>query len=118
VLLSKGNTETKCGAETEGKAIQRLPHLGISPICNHQTQTLLMMLRSALLSGDWYSCLLKGSVRALPIQMHMLAANHWTEHDDFNRVVRGRTEGAKGVWIPIGRTTITNQRPQNSQGLN
>jgi len=23
--------ETKCGAETEGKAIQRLPHLGIQP---------------------------------------------------------------------------------------
>jgi hypothetical protein len=29
-----GNMETKCGAETEGKAIQRLPHLGINPICN------------------------------------------------------------------------------------
>jgi hypothetical protein len=35
-----GNTETKCRAETEGKAIQRLPHLGIHPICTHQTQTL------------------------------------------------------------------------------
>jgi hypothetical protein len=36
VLLRRGNktpmggdTETKCGAETEGKAIQRLPYLGI-----------------------------------------------------------------------------------------
>jgi hypothetical protein len=29
-----GNMETKCGAETEGNAIQRLPHLGINPICN------------------------------------------------------------------------------------
>jgi len=27
-----GNTETKFGAETEGMAIQRLPHLGIQPI--------------------------------------------------------------------------------------
>jgi hypothetical protein len=27
-----GNTETKHGAETEGKAIQRLPHLRIHPI--------------------------------------------------------------------------------------
>jgi hypothetical protein len=27
-----GNTETKCGANTEGKAIHRLPHLGIHPI--------------------------------------------------------------------------------------
>ena len=47
VLLRRGNkifmrtnTETKCGAETEGKAPQRLPHLGIHPMYNHQTQTL------------------------------------------------------------------------------
>ena len=53
VLLKKGNNillgenmETKCGAETEEKAIQRLPHLGIHPIYSHQTQTLLWMLRS------------------------------------------------------------------------
>jgi hypothetical protein len=30
-----GDTETKCGAEIEGKAIQRLPHLGIHPIYSH-----------------------------------------------------------------------------------
>jgi hypothetical protein len=43
-ILRRGNkipmagvTETKCGAETEGKAIQRLPHLGIHPIYSHQT---------------------------------------------------------------------------------
>jgi hypothetical protein len=54
ILLRKGNkipiegvTETKCGAETEGKAIQRLPHLGIHPINNHQNQTLLWMPTSA-----------------------------------------------------------------------
>jgi hypothetical protein len=34
-------TETKCGAETEGMAIQKLPHLGIHLIYNLQTQTLL-----------------------------------------------------------------------------
>jgi hypothetical protein len=39
----EGVTETKCGAETEGMTIQRLPHLGIHPIYNHQTQTLLWM---------------------------------------------------------------------------
>jgi hypothetical protein len=38
-----GVTETKFGAETEGKMIQRLPHLGIHPINNHQTQTLMQM---------------------------------------------------------------------------
>ena len=40
-ILTGGNIETKYGAETEGKAIQRLPHLGIYPIYSHQTQTLL-----------------------------------------------------------------------------
>ena len=39
----KGVTETKFGAETEGKTIQRLPHLGIHLIYNHQTQTLVHM---------------------------------------------------------------------------
>jgi hypothetical protein len=39
----EGVTETKFGAKTEGKTIQRLPHLGIHLIYNHQTQTLLHM---------------------------------------------------------------------------
>ena len=54
VLLRRGNkipmrgdTESKCGAETEGKTIQRLPHLGIHPIYSHQTQTLLWISTSA-----------------------------------------------------------------------
>ena len=42
-----GDTETKCGAKTEGKAIQSLPHLGIHPIYSHQTQILLWMPSSA-----------------------------------------------------------------------
>jgi hypothetical protein len=50
ILLRRGNkitmegvTETKFGAETEGTTIQKLPNLGIHPINNHQTQTLLWM---------------------------------------------------------------------------
>ena len=39
----EGVTETKFGAETEGRTIQRLPHPEIHPINNHQTQTLLHM---------------------------------------------------------------------------
>jgi hypothetical protein len=46
-ILKGGNTETKCGAETEGKSIQRLPYLGIHPIYRHQTPTLLLVPRSA-----------------------------------------------------------------------
>jgi hypothetical protein len=43
----EGVTETKCGAETEGKTIQRLSYLGIRPIYSHQTQILLWMPTSA-----------------------------------------------------------------------
>jgi hypothetical protein len=50
ILLKRGNkipmggvTETMCEAETEEVIIQRLPHLGIYPINNHKTQTLLWM---------------------------------------------------------------------------
>jgi hypothetical protein len=39
--------DTKCGAETEGKAFQRLHHLGIHPMYSYQTQTLLWMPTSA-----------------------------------------------------------------------
>jgi hypothetical protein len=34
----EGVTETKFGAKTEGKTIQRLPHPGIHPTYNHQSQ--------------------------------------------------------------------------------
>jgi hypothetical protein len=54
ILLRRGNkipmegvTETKHEAETEGMTIQRLLHLGIHPINNHQNQTLLCMPSSA-----------------------------------------------------------------------
>jgi hypothetical protein len=47
LLLSKRNIGTKCGAESEGKAIPRLPHMGNHPINNHQTQILLLMPISA-----------------------------------------------------------------------
>jgi hypothetical protein len=43
IPIEEGVTEIKCGAEIEGKAIQRLPPLGIHPIYSHQTQALLWM---------------------------------------------------------------------------
>jgi hypothetical protein len=42
-IIMEGDTETKCYSGTEGITIQRWPHLGIHPIYNHQTQTLLWM---------------------------------------------------------------------------
>jgi hypothetical protein len=45
ILLRRGNkismevvTETKCGAETEGKPNQILPYLETHPLYSHQTQ--------------------------------------------------------------------------------
>jgi hypothetical protein len=46
-ILTGGNMETKCGAETERKAIQRLPHLGVHPIYSHQIWMLWWMPGSA-----------------------------------------------------------------------
>jgi hypothetical protein len=40
--------------------------------------------------------------------MWMLAPGHLTEHGDPNGGVRGKTEGAEGVFNVIGRTTISN----------
>jgi hypothetical protein len=42
-------TETKFGAEMEGRTIQRLPHLEIQPTNNHQTQTLFIAYASKVL---------------------------------------------------------------------
>jgi hypothetical protein len=39
----QGVTETKFGDEMEGRTMQRLPHLEIHTIINHQMQTLLHM---------------------------------------------------------------------------
>jgi hypothetical protein len=52
VILRRGikipmGGDPKFGVETEGKAIQRLPHLGTHPIYSHQTQTQLWMPTSA-----------------------------------------------------------------------
>jgi hypothetical protein len=45
-IVTGANIVAKCGAKTEGKASQRLPHPGIHPIYSHQTQILLWMPRS------------------------------------------------------------------------
>jgi len=54
---------TKCGAETKGMTIQRLPLLGINPIYNHQTQKLFWMTTSAC----WQEPDIAVSCEALPV---------------------------------------------------
>ena len=40
-ILMGANMKTKCGAESDGKTTQRLPHMGMHPIYSYQIQTLL-----------------------------------------------------------------------------
>jgi len=56
LLLCKGNAGTKNRAETEGKAIQRRPFLGIHLTCRHKMLRLLLMPGKLLLTGASYSC--------------------------------------------------------------
>jgi len=74
--------------------------------------------KKCLLTGARYGCLLRGSARALLIQMRMLAANHWTKQGDPNGGVREKIEGAEWVYNPIGRKTVsTNQAPSDLPGI-
>jgi hypothetical protein len=92
--------------------IQRLPHLGIHPIYNHQTQTLLWMSTSAY----WQEPDIAVTREAPPvpeIQRWILAAYHWTKHRVLNEGARESTQEAEGASNPIGGITIwTNQYPR------
>ena len=68
ILLRRGNKipmegDTKCGAETEGKTIQRWSYQGIHPIYGYQTQTLLWMPKSAC----WHKSNIAVSWEAPPV---------------------------------------------------
>jgi hypothetical protein len=68
-----------------------------------------------LLSGHWYSSLLWGCANAWQIQNWMLTVSYWMENRAPNEGARESTQGAKGVWNPIGGTTVqTNQYLQSS----
>ena len=60
--LMGGATGTNTGADTEERIIQRLPYLGIHPICSHQTQSLLLMPKSVC----WQEPDMDASSQALP----------------------------------------------------
>jgi hypothetical protein len=59
MLLKSGNkiprggvTETKCGAETEGMTIQRLPHFGIHPIKIPPKPDTIVDANKSMMTGD------------------------------------------------------------------
>ena len=60
--LTGGNTRSNREAGVEKKIIQRLPHLGIHPMCIYQTQALLLMPRSTY----WQEPDMDASSEALP----------------------------------------------------
>ena len=94
---------------------------GISPILQCTSIKCKMCDEIVCFTGAWYSCLLRGSARAWPIQILMHAVNQQTEHRDPRGGVRGRTYGAEGVCNSIGRTPILASQtppPKTSQGLN
>jgi hypothetical protein len=63
-----------------------------------------------LLTGAWYSCLLRGSVSISQIEV-----DAWTNHGVPNGGAKESAKGAEGVYSSIGGT---NQYSQSSQGLN
>jgi hypothetical protein len=77
-ISMEGVTETKFGADMEGRTIQRLTHPGIHLINSHQMQTLL----------------------------HMPARFCWQDPDIPLFCEAMSMPGAKGVYNPIGRTAI------------
>jgi hypothetical protein len=103
-LLSKRIAGTRSGAETEGKAIQRLPHLGIhlpTPKPDFCWCQGVLTDRSPVYLSPI------GFASAGPKPMQMNTAKHWTEYDDPTGEDRARTVGAEGVCILIGRTTMS-----------
>jgi hypothetical protein len=70
-----------------------------------------------LLTGAWYSCLLRDFTSAWLIQRWMLSTHFWTEHRVLDERARERIQGDAGVCNPIGGTTIwTNQYPSELPG--
>jgi hypothetical protein len=64
-------------------------------------------VKKCLLTGIWYSWLLRGSSRAWKMQRQKFTVKYWTEHGVSNEGDRERTEGAEGVCDPVGRIAIS-----------
>ena len=106
----EGVTETKFGAKTEGKTIQRLSHPGSIPYTTTKPPDTIAYASKILLTWFWYRCLLWGYASAWQIQKWMLTTIYWMEHKAPNRGARESTQGAKGICNPIGGTTIWNNQ--------
>ena len=92
----EGVTETKFGAEMEGRTIQRLPYPGIHSIIIHQTQTLLHT-PARFCWQDPDIALLWVYANACQIQKWMLIVIYWIEHRAANGRAKESIQGAEGV---------------------
>jgi hypothetical protein len=93
----EGVTELKFRAKIGGKAIQRLPHLGIHPIYNQQTQTLLHMPERFFWQDPDIALSCESVPNAFKIQKWMPTIMYWMDHRAPNEGARESTQGAKGV---------------------
>jgi hypothetical protein len=114
-ITMEGVTKTKCERDWRNDYLETDSPGDPSHIQSLNPDTTLDA-NKCLLTGDWYSSLLRGFDSASQIQRWMLTANHWTEHRIPNEGARKRTQGAESVCSPIGGTTIwTSQYPQSSR---
>jgi hypothetical protein len=105
-LFVEGVTETKFRAKTEGRTIQRLPHLGIHPINNHQIQTLLHMPTRFCLQDPDIAVACEAMTVPDKYRSGCSQSSYWMEHRVHNEGARESTKRAEGVCNPIGGTTI------------
>ena len=111
----RGNTETKYGAETEGKSYLETVLPGDPSHIQSPNPDNIVNANNYMLTGARYTCLLRDSSSIWHIQRQFLTANHWTDHGITSGRFRERTEGAEEVCNPIGRTPISTN--QSAQGL-
>jgi hypothetical protein len=114
----EGFTETTCRAETEAMTIQRLLHLGMCPIYNHQTQTFLWRP-----SAYWQKPVIAVSGQAPPVPDKYKGGSSQPtiglSTGSAMEEIEKRPKELKAVNSTIGGTTIwTNQYSSSSQGLN
>ena len=105
-ISMEGVTKTKFRAETEGRTIQRMPHLVIHYINNHQTQTLLHIPTRFCLQDPDIAVSCEANASAWQIQKWILTVIYWVQNRFPNEGARESTQGAEGVCSPIGGTII------------
>ena len=103
-ILMGGNMEKNCVVETEGKEIQRLPHLGIHPIYSHQTWMLLSMQGSVCFAGGSLIWLFP---ERLCQRLTNIEANPCSQPLVPDGGVGEGIKGAEGVCSPMGGATVS-----------